>query len=459
MDGIKGQLSDSLQFRLSLWLLLAIVGVALLGGLVSFVLSFNEANELQDDMLRQTAALFDATHLPTPAARNHVRSPDSDPEARLQIALLPLRDDTRRTNPRSRFPSDLVNGLQTRTFNGQTYRVFVRDLGPSERIAVAQQTAVRNEAAGYSAMMALLPFVVLIPVLLLLVAGLIHQMFAPVTALADEIDARDDLDLQPLAENGLLREIKPFVVAINRLLEHVADSIAMQQRFIAAAAHELRTPLTALSLQAERLSDADMADSARQRLMTLRNGIERNRMLLDQLLAYARAQSAAPASMDTLGVHDIFRNLLADLIPLAESKKIDIGVSAAPDLQVVAGEFELASALTNLISNAILYTPPGGCIDLTVVRTDHTIAISVEDNGPGIPEQQRARVCEPFYRSPETQAPGSGLGLSIAKTLIERLGGQLVLTDATRFSTGLRATIILQAEPPQLRAHPEALTR
>ncbi|MGB7755547.1 MAG: ATP-binding protein [Salinisphaera sp.] len=441
MDGFQTRLSDSLRLRLSFWLLLLIIAVALIGGAVSFALAFTQANEVQDNMLRQTAALFDAKHLPAPGP--HVaRRADIDPEARLKVALLPPRDDAAKTAARSGFPLDLENGLQTRVMHGQTYRIFVTTLSSAERVAVGQQAAIRDETAGYSALLGLLPFLILVPVLLLVVAGLVRRIFAPVMASAAEVDQRREHDLQPLATTGLPEEIRPFVTAINRLLERVADSMAMQQRFIAAAAHELRSPLTALSLQAEHLDGAEMAESTQQRVRVLRQGIDRNRVLLDQLLTYARAQSAPPMPNTAVSVHDLFRRILADLMPLAEAKGIDIGVNGA-DIQVVTAEIELTTALRNLVANAIHYTPQNGVIDLQAARSRSGVKITVEDSGPGLDPAEREHVFEPFYRALGTDVVGSGLGLSIVKTLIERIGGRIDLAEATHFPTGLRATITL----------------
>lgn len=445
MDGFRARLNDSLRLRLSFWLLVIIVGVAVIGGALSFVLTYTEANQVQDDMLRQTAALFDAQHLPAPD-RQPSNDARIDPEARLRVALLPSRDATSQATSRAGFPLDLADGLQTRVIDGDTYRIFVTALNSKQRIAVAQQTAIRDETAGYSALLGLLPFLVLVPLLLLAVTALIRRVFAPVMASAAEVDQRGERDLQPVTLTGLPEEIRPFVAAINRLLARVADSMTLQQRFIAAAAHELRSPLTALSLQAERLRGADMSDDARTRVRTLRQGIDRNRVMLDQLLSYARAQSAPAPPTAPVSVHDLFRRVLAELMPLVEDKQIDIGVSG-DDIYVMAAEVELATVLRNLIVNAVHYTPPAGVIDLRAAHTPQGATITVEDNGPGLEPAERERVFEPFYRGLGTEVVGSGLGLSIVRTLIERMGGRIDLADATSFAHGLRVSVTLAPAP------------
>src|SRR5699024_1935662 len=120
---------------------------------------------------------------------------------------------------------------------------------------------------------------------------------------------------------------------INRLLARVAQAMESQRRFVADAAHELRSPLTALSLQAERLAQAQMSDQGRDRLATLRQGIERSRKLLEQLLTLAKSQAATEAPPAPVSIQSIFRLVLEDLMPLAEAKNIDIGVKGDQDAQ------------------------------------------------------------------------------------------------------------------------------
>lgn len=106
-------------------------------------------------------------------------------------------------------------------------------------------------------------------------ADLVRKLFRPIATLSHEIDRRAECELHAIDENPLPTEVRPFAVAINRLLARIAESIKAQCRFVADAAHEPRSPLTALSLQAERLEQAEMSEQARERLSTLRKGIER----------------------------------------------------------------------------------------------------------------------------------------------------------------------------------------
>ena len=447
MDGVQGWVRASLQRRLSLWLSIIIIGVAVLAG-VAFVSAFSEAHELQDDVLRQVGAMFDPEHLPAPPASPKSAPPVSDQEARVIVQMLPGPDGTVAAGtpaPRLAFPPDLVDGMQTAHAGKREYRVWVRTLDNGQRIAVAQETAVRDETARDSAIRTLMPFLILAPILLLAVADVLRKMFAPIKRLAHEVDQRDERQLHAIAPEAVPDEVRPFVVAINRLLARVGQSMEAQHRFVADAAHELRTPLTALSLQAERLGQAPMSADAQERLATLRQGIERSRGLLEQLLTLARAQEATGVPESTVSVQRIFRSVLEDLMPLAEAKRLDLGVTTQADAHVHANELDLFVVVRNLVDNAIRYTPAGGQIDLWVDRHGTEVVMAVQDDGPGIPAEERARVVDPFYRVLGTGESGSGLGLSIVDTLVGNLKGRLRLDDAVGHAHGLRAEVTLPA--------------
>ncbi len=190
-----------------------------------------------------------------------------------------------------------------------------------------------------------------------------------------------------------------------------------------------------------------MPSAARERLGVLRQGIERTRNLLDQLLSMARAQSPGGSGVTaSLSVKEIYRTVLEDLMPLAQAKQIDIGVTDGPDARVQASEADLLTIVRNLVDNALRYTPAHGRIDLGVSCADDCVVLSVEDNGPGIPQAERERVFDPFYRIMGTGAMGSGLGLSIVAAIARRLGAEIRLDDAgcgTLAAPGLRVSVLI----------------
>jgi two-component system OmpR family sensor kinase len=437
MDGRQGRMRRSIQFRLSLWLSLTIVLVAAAAGFLSFASAFYEAIELQDDQLRQTAALLQRQLLSSPPTEV-AGPPDADPESRL-IVLASRPDEA--WNPEEVAPGlrpDLPDGLQTVAIGGAPWRLFVSTHERGLRVAIGQQTTVRDEIANKSALRTVAPLLSLVLLLPLLVGYLIRKMLQPLKIMAADLEFRSERDWEEIADGGVPSEIRPFVVAMKRLLARVAQSVAAQRRFLADAAHELRSPLTALSLQAERLEAAEMPAEARIRLAALRRGIGRTRSLIDQLLALARAQSQTGEARPVRLIGAV-RQALEDLMPLAEAKHMDLGVVRQDDVVVQASEMELTILVRNLVDNAIRYTPEGGKIDLAIEAGADSAVFRVEDSGPGIAPDQRERVFDPFYRALGADEFGSGLGLSIVKTIADRIGAGVSLGQSG--SGGLQVAV------------------
>lgn len=453
MDGFQG-LSRSLQARLAAALSAAIVALALAGGALAYVEAYSEAIELQDDLLRQVAAV---TRVPTAAQAAHATD---DGESRLFV-LVPgaSRSDGLGLDAR------LADGLHTLELGGHTLRVAVRTRADGSRIGVAQDTRLRDEIARDGALRAVLPFALLVPVLLLLVVGLVRRMLRPVAELAQEADRRDAQALEPLPPRPVPSEIEPFVHAMNRLLARVRETLQAQRRFVADAAHELRTPMAALSVQAERLGAVVPQGEARERLAALREGLQRQRALLEQLLSLARAQSdgapvAIGAAAEAVSVHGVFRRVLEDLAPVAELAGADIGIDGEADVMLRADALALYTVVRNLADNALIYGGAGVRVDLRVRRaSDGAVGLEVEDDGPGIAPEERERVLDPFYRVLGTAASGSGLGLAIVHTLAQRLGATLSLRDANPAGPGRRGLCVRlhwRADTPAVTGAPEA---
>lgn len=447
MVGGKKHLNESVQLKLSISLSLSILVIALVAGIFSFVSAFDEAHELQDDMLRQVAALFDQQHRPLTHLGDDGRAHASDEESRVIVQYLSHGSKIALPGDAGAallLPAVLPDGLQTYDVNGEAFRILVKTTSSGERLAVAQETGLRDEIARDSAWRTVMPFLILVPILLLIVAKLVRKLFRPIAVLSAEIDQRAEQDLHPVEASHLPAEVRPFVVAINRLLARVEQSMETQRRFVADAAHELRTPLSALSLQAERLAEAPMSDLARDRLRLLRQGIERGRSLINQLLALAKAQAALERPTSSVSVLDIYRQVLADLLPLAEAKQIDMGIEGEQDARLPVNELDLMALVKNLVDNAIRYTPEGGKIDLAIIPEADRAVLRIEDSGPGIPVAERERVFDPFYRSLGSDQVGSGLGLSIVKAIADRMGAEIQLgfSDEVR-PAGLRVSVFV----------------
>ncbi|NHZ91065.1 two-component sensor histidine kinase [Massilia sp. CCM 8733] len=443
MDGVQGPLGASLRWRLSLWLSLAIVAIAAVAGAISFRWATEEAHTLQDLQLRQTGYLISRLDAVPASPLAREKAGDVDFDARVVVRFLRTGDGSpAATAPRPPlFSSQLRDGLQTVFVGQEQWRVFVKTNARGVRVAVGQQTTVRDAAARASALRTLTPILLLVPLLVLLLGVLLKQMFKPFETLAAELGARTEAELGPLDHAGLPSEVWPFVVAINALLVRMGRSLAAQRRFIADAAHELRSPLTAMSLQAERLGAANMPQEARSRLDALSAGLQRTRILLDQLLTLARTQEAPRDAAARVAIAHVIREVLEDIVPIAEAKQIDLGLIGEADGDVRARLVDLKVLVKNLLDNAVRYTPPGGRVDLAVRREGGALILQVDDTGPGIAVSERERVFDAFYRVLGNGEIGSGLGLAITRSVADSMQATIALSDSRPPHTGLRVLV------------------
>ncbi|PVX41334.1 two-component system sensor histidine kinase QseC [Pasteurella langaaensis DSM 22999] len=308
-------------------------------------------------------------------------------------------------------------------------------------LVIMQENEYREELALHAAWASLMPLLVLLPLIGCLTFWVVKRTMSPIEELSNSLALRQEQDLTALPLEGVPTEITGFVQAINQLLARTRAFIEQQKRFIADAAHELRTPITALSLQAERLNNQEMSEEAKSQVQKLNQGIRRSRDLLEQLLSLARTQNKDHKDKTTLNLHNIFSRVIEDLYPLAEQKMQDLGVVSEGKTEFYANETDFYLLIKTLVDNAIRYTPAGSQIDLSAVEKDGILEIFVEDNGDGIPEQERQRVLDPFYRVLGSEQQGSGLGLAIANQIVQDYHGNIQLLDSQNFARGLMIKI------------------
>jgi two-component system, OmpR family, sensor kinase len=424
VDGHKGKLRDSLQFRLSVSVAITILVVAILSGVFAYFWAFEEAIELQDEQLIQLAALVNYQRISQPNSAAEIEISRVDPESHFVVQWLDSAPGQIRELPD--LPQNLTEGLHTLVLQGMSWRLYVKKVITGQRVAVAQQTEVRDEIARTSALNVLIPLIILIPLLLAGVAYLSRQVFAPLRKMASQLDENNNNDLTPLSEEGLASEISPFVRAINRLLHRIGEFVEQQRKFSRDAAHELRSPLTAISLQAERLVELSRDSELHARLISLHKATERTRTLIEQLLVSARVQEDHQIVKEPISLKGVLRELLEDLLPLADVKVINLSVEGE-DIVVLSESIDLQILIKNLVDNAIRYTPPKGTIKIFLNEDEHAAELIVKDSGPGIPVTEQMRVFDTFYRVPGNEQLGSGLGLSIVKIIAKRLGVEIDL--------------------------------
>jgi two-component system OmpR family sensor kinase len=432
-------MNGSLRRRLFLWLSAAIVAMSAATAGLSFALTWDDANELEDAQLRQVVAALATQPLVAPVS--HFQPHDSeDAETHYVIRVLGSGE----VNPDSRFdvflPLSLQPGLQSLEAHGVQWRVMVARDASGQPFGVAQRQRVRDESARDSAVITLVPMLVLVPLLLLIVNFLLRQGFAPLVALSREVDQVEGSRHAALDPAGIPLEAVPLVHAVNRLLARLGLVLEQQRRMVADAAHELRTPVAATRVQADNLAHEELPPEARSRLDALQRGLARISELIEQLLKLARVQGAAPVVDRPLALDAIVRTAIEQTLVLAESHQVDLGCVRL-DAAEIRGDASHAFALVrNAIDNAVRYTPAGGSVDVSVEVQSGFVLLTVEDTGPGIDPVQRERVFEPFFRILGTQQTGSGLGLAIVRSAAQALGGRVDLGQRLDGRSGLRFT-------------------
>ncbi|MBR0797013.1 histidine kinase [Bradyrhizobium jicamae] len=426
----------SLRGRLFLGLTVIIVLTGAIGGTFAYLWAYSEAIEMQDSSLVQIGSFALTASIRQSGPVNGV---DADSEvAIVELGAAPHGSAEERQLWR------LTDGLHNDRYQGQPVRILLRTRPDGSRFAVTQRTEIRTEIAGDMAVRTLLPIAALVPCLLLVTAWVIERSFRPMLRLADDLDTRKPDDVGLLAATGAPRELRPFLGSINGLLERVRAMMEQQRHFIADAAHELRTPITALSLQAENLESPDMPPAMHDRLEALRSGMRRTRNLLEQLLALARQDTAPPAAGEAVQLDIIAKGVVADLLPEAASREIDLGFTMVEPVAVNGDPLALMTVVRNLAENAVKFTPDGGSVDLGVYREDGMAVIRIEDTGPGIAPEDIDRICEPFFRGRQPSGDGAGLGLSIVKRIVDRGSGSIRFENMTGAGrSGLRVTVKL----------------
>lgn len=254
--------------------------------------------------------------------------------------------------------------------------------------------------------------------------------------------------MTPLPTAQMPSELHPFIASINGLLQRVRLLMDQQRRFVADAAHELRTPITALSLQAENLDPVDLPAAARDRVAVLQQGIRRTKRLLEQLLALARQEAGSydRVTMSLVALDGVAKEVVADTLPEAANRGIDLGFARVEPVAVRGEVVMLAALVRNLLDNALRFTRRGGRIDACVYRDGAAAILQIEDTGSGVAPDEIDRIFEPFFRGQHPEGDGVGLGLSIVKRMVDRLGGSIEAVNITEAGrTGLRIIARLPA--------------
>lgn len=461
---VPAAMKSGLQRRLLLLLLLPLVIFAMFSAYFDYRTAGNVALQKDERLLRFIPLLADSVIAPAP-------SPGESPIVLLapEVASF-LKDRTtaagfRISNIDGSFAagdawlSPVVPTTREAEFHsiedqGITYRIAVQrvDTAAGELIVqLADGSDARQQWVRSILLKVLLPNLILVIGAGFAVSWAVNRALKPLIDLKDAVERRSPRDLSAIDVRAIPAEVQPLVSALNRLFVLVNDQAEGQRRFVADAAHQLRTPLAGLQAQVEawahlaKTAKAKGSDGAitlsSDKVLKLRSATRRTSQLANQLLALSRADSSATSAqtMQRINLKDLCEAVLSTHLDAAMRGGIDLGLEAE-GVQASGYEWLLRELLGNLVDNAIKYTPAGGAVTIRcgAVRADVSAAghagevfVEVEDDGPGIAEEERAKALQRFYRLLGTKGEGNGLGLAIADEIARVHGSQLELNYAT----------------------------
>ncbi len=338
------------------------------------------------------------------------------------------------------------HGYLNTWIDGRAWRIYVlRAEGRGFQVQIGQPWEERIGLLDEIAEELLWPALLLLALLGGFCWFVIRRLLRPIEHTAERIAAKSPADLQPVPSTGEPRELQPIVLAFNLVLSRLALALQAERRFTADAAHELRTPLAALRMRIQ-LLQRQRGAGAVEDLRSLRDDVDRCTSLVESLLALARLDPERPEALarEAVDMAAMFARLEAGAAPMAAERGVAL-VFGAASAHVSAHPALLQTALRNLLDNALRYGVPGGRVHIEAVdRGAAGVCVAVRDDGPGVPEADRARLTERFFRVLGTGEPGSGLGLSIVARVAALHGATL------RFGPGLdgRGLGVLMDFPP-----------
>ena len=311
-------------------------------------------------------------------------------------------------------------------------------------IQVAETLELRRTLARSLLVQTVWQQLLLVALIAIVVTFVVQRATAPVRLLSAQLRSRAETDLSPLPHTNAPRELQPMVDATNALMARLAHLLEHQKRFVRDASHQLRTPLAVLKTQVQSAQRGDVAPA--QALAEISVTVQRATELANQMLALAKVEQLRhQGDSGVLPWHETVRAVALDVGPLLAAGQIDFDIETDP-APVRAHEWALRELTRNLLHNAIKHSPPGGRLSVRLRASSGRATLTISDSGPGIGDDQRARLFQPFAAA--GPQGGSGLGLAICRELVQTLSGSIDLHNRPAGEPGLDAVVTLPLEPP-----------
>ena len=429
----------TIRTQLILGLLSGTLVCTLIAGFAIYRQADHESNEQSDRQLKQIAVA-----LPVQLVANQVLPATEDIDDKIAIQVWDHRGGKIYfSQSEMTLPLQNAVGYQNVTFAGEIYRVYTENRA-DRQIQISQPIWVRHKFAVNMALRILSPLLILFFTLAFLIYFVVGRALRPLNKLAVAVATRAPNALQAIDLGELPKDLLPIVSALNRLFAKIETAMTAQRVFVADAAHELRSPLTALKLQLQ-LAERSSTDVLRAAaFVKLHDRLDRSSHLVHQLLTLARQEPDEAAHFLTnCDLYLLAEQSVIDHSAYADSKLIDLGLASDSTSVHILGNIEgLGAMLNNLVDNALRYTQRGGKVDVYAGIESGRPVLKVTDNGPGIPEEERGRIFDRFYRPDGNATWGCGLGMSIVKNVADLHAAEIHL-DTNSNGGGLIVTVRL----------------
>ncbi len=316
------------------------------------------------------------------------------------------------------FYNDVVNGEPVRVVS---LRASLNKDDPTDTVLVqvAETLNKRKRLARDILASVLIPQLLLVVLASVTVYFGIRHCLRPLQRVREAVSNRSHLDLSALDMARVPEEVRPLLDEVNDLLRRLEKTLNFQNRFIADASHQLKTPVAGIKTQIELMLRETDPEAMRHSVAQLYISVDRLSRLVGQLLSLARNE---PAAVENLKLQDMDLNALVldatmDWVPEAIKRNVDLGFEGAERPVMIKGEpYRLRELVNNLIDNAIRYSQNEGRVTVRVDDGERP-KMSISDDGPHIPVEERKRIFERFHRLLGGQVEGSGLGLAIASEI------------------------------------------
>ena len=314
-------------------------------------------------------------------------------------------------------------------FSGQGVRavsVMAEREGVSFTVIVIETLVKRDKLIREILLAMLLPELLLVIMTILVMRYAIGHGLGGIGVVREELVKRSQADMRPIPLNTVPLELRPLIADTNDLLERLSSTLDRQRHLIADASHQLRTPIAALRAEAESALRSNDPQGALKRIAASARHLSK---LAHNVLMLNRLESGPAQNPQQVELQGLISHAAERWLPNARARDIDLGFALQPAL--TRGEpVWLEEMISNLVDNALRYTPLHGTVTVKCGQLQDNAWLSVEDSGPGIAQAERGRIFERFYRSRPEQGEGSGLGLAIVREVANAHGAQIEVGDS-----------------------------